>query len=165
MYHLLVTGGRDLPEAEIVWVPLWILLHQKKSIIVTHGMCESGADYYAHEWFQLPEQSFNRDRRLYEPKVEYLAIEDPHPALWNVHGKAAGPIRNQEMVDTDPKPDCCFAFPTPKSSGTLDCIARCWVAGIKTYIFHHLDVGQFHILTDEEGEHLARKKLHWGCSV
>lgn len=163
MYRLLISGGRDLPEAEIVWVPLWQLLHQKKAIIVIHGGCPSGADLYAHEWFELPGQAFNRKSRMYESESEYLAIEEAHPANWGLHGKSAGPIRNQEMVDT--KPDALFAFPTPASQGTLDCIARAWVAGIKTYIWHYLDIGRYRLLTDEEGERLARKKLKWGCGV
>ena len=31
-------------------------------------------------------------------------------ADWNAHGKAAGPMRNQKMID-DYKPDVCIAFP------------------------------------------------------
>lgn len=31
------------------------------------------------------------------------------PAKWNEHGKAAGPIRNQQML-TEGKPDVVFAF-------------------------------------------------------
>lgn len=160
MYRVLVTGGRDLPEAEIVWLPLWILLHQREAIIVTHGANPRGADLYAHEWFTLPEQAFNRARRRLEPAVEYLALEDPHPASWELHGKTAGPIRNQEMVDT--KPDIVFAFPTPKSEGTLDCIARAWLKDIPVYLWHHIDIGRYHKMTDTEGETMARRKLGWG---
>ena len=61
-----------------------------------------------------------------------------YPANWDVHGKAAGPIRNQHMIDTE-KPDRVFAFTealtrdkggalTP--TGTTDCVMRALAAGI-----------------------------------
>ncbi len=50
------------------------------------------------------------------------------PALWGRHGKAAGPSRNQEMVDE--KPDVCLAFVLPGSRGTWDTVNRCKRAGI-----------------------------------
>ena len=49
-------------------------------------------------------------------------------AHWAQHGKAAGPIRNQEMVDT--QPDTCLAFVMPGSKGTWDTVNRCKRAGI-----------------------------------
>jgi hypothetical protein len=57
------------------------------------------------------------------------------PADWNKHGKAAGFIRNQEMVDT--KPDICLAFPASNkpSNGTWDTITRCAKYGIKVQIY------------------------------
>jgi len=160
MYRILVTGGRDLPEAEVVWLPLWMLLHRKRSIVVVDGACPTGADLYAHEWVTMPEQPWNRGRRNYEPKVEHLALEEEHPAAWSLKGKSAGPLRNQEMVDSGA--DACFAFPTPKSRGTYDCMARCWCKGIPVYVWHHLDLGRHRRLTDAEGEELARKFLGYG---
>lgn len=159
MHRLLVSGGRDLPEPEIVWLPLWIALHRVGAMIVMHGDCLSGADLYARQWFGLPGQTFNRPPRRYEPKVEYLAVEERHPAQWDRYGKAAGSIRNQEMVNADP--DVCYAFPTPRSQGTLDCMARAWVRGVPVYVWHHLDPCQApRQLTDAEGEKLAKRKLH-----
>lgn len=159
MYRLLITGGRDLPEAEIVWVPLWNLLHHQHSIIIVHGDCRTGADMYAHEWLKLPGQPWNRSRRAYESKIEDLALEEAHPADWR-KGKAAGPIRNQEMVNAGA--DACYAFPTPASRGTYDCMARCWMRDIPVYVWHHLELGRYHRYTDAEGEALARKKLGYG---
>lgn len=49
------------------------------------------------------------------------------PALWDLHGKAAGPIRNQRMVD-DFKPDLVVAFPGGR--GTADMVSRAKAAGI-----------------------------------
>jgi hypothetical protein len=47
-------------------------------------------------------------------------------ANWELHGKAAGPIRNQEMVDVGA--DLLIA--SPGGVGTADCVARARRAGI-----------------------------------
>lgn len=159
MYRVVVTGGSDLPEAEIVWIPLWLALHRYEAIIVTHGACGHGADRFAQQWFTLPDQTFNRKRRRYENGTDYLAIEDPHRADWS-KGKIGGAIRNQEMIDT--KPDVVFSFPTPKTQGTWDCMARAWLRDIPVYIWDHLTPAQCRQMTDDEGERLARRKLGFG---
>jgi hypothetical protein len=55
------------------------------------------------------------------------------PAKWDEYGKAAGPIRNQEMVDS--KPDLVLAFWDGRSPGTLDAIKRAVLAGIEVNIY------------------------------
>lgn len=164
MYRILVTGGRDLPEPEIVWIPLWLALHQHRDLIVTHGDAPHGADSYAHQWFEMPDQPFNRSPRRYERYEEYLAIEQRRPADWKDRslGKHAGNVRNQQMVDMNPMHDVVYAFPTPKSSGTLDCMARAWVRGITVVIWDHLTPCVSRVLKEDEGEQLARRRLHWG---
>lgn len=54
--------------------------------------------------------------------------DEPHPAQWEAHGKAAGPIRNQEMVDLGA--DLCLAFIHPDSVGTVHCARIAEAAGI-----------------------------------
>jgi len=51
---------------------------------------------------------------------------DPFPAYWEQHGKAAGPIRNQAMVDSGL--DVLLAFPGGR--GTKDMVTRAKSAGI-----------------------------------
>lgn len=50
------------------------------------------------------------------------------PADWKKHGRAAGPIRNQEMLDIG-KPDLVIAF--PGGDGTADMVRRSKKAGIE----------------------------------
>ena len=49
------------------------------------------------------------------------------PADWNKHGKAAGPIRNQQMLD-EFRPDIVVAF--PGGTGTADMCKRAKAAGV-----------------------------------
>ena len=51
----------------------------------------------------------------------------PFPAEWKKHGNAAGPIRNQQMLDTF-LPDIVIAFPGGK--GTADMVQRAFEAGV-----------------------------------
>ena len=64
--------------------------------------------------------------------IRSLAYEFEHPcrvffADWDTHGRSAGPIRNQEMVDTHP--NLCVAF--PGGAGTANCTRLAKMAGIK----------------------------------
>jgi hypothetical protein len=51
-------------------------------------------------------------------------------ADWDKHGKAAGPIRNQQMVDKEPS----YMIAFPGGSGTRDCARRADEAGIQVFI-------------------------------
>lgn len=56
-------------------------------------------------------------------------VPEAHPAQWDVHGKAAGPIRNKEMVDLGA--DLMLAFPRGQSRGTRGCMQLAAEAGIE----------------------------------
>lgn len=60
----------------------------------------------------------------YDSETSY----DVHHADWKEHGRAAGPLRNQEMVNTGP--DLCIGFPLENSRGTKDCMTRARMAGV-----------------------------------
>ena len=53
------------------------------------------------------------------------------PADWSRHGKSAGPIRNQQMLD-EGKPDLVVAF--PGGAGTADMVRRAERASIAVYV-------------------------------
>lgn len=56
------------------------------------------------------------------------------PAEWDKYGKAAGPIRNQKMLD-EYKPDVVYAFRSyGKSNGTDHMVAIARKSGIPTYV-------------------------------
>lgn len=88
---------------------------QKLTII--HGDARSGADLLADTL-----------GRQWGAKVVR------EPADWDVYGKAAGPIRNQRMIDNH-RPDVVYAFrASGKSNGTDDLVKRAQRAGIPTYV-------------------------------
>jgi hypothetical protein len=97
----LVTGRRNWDGAS--QIKAW--LRAVGAEVVIHG-CAAGADEqagYAAVWLRL--------------KVE------EHPADWDRHGKAAGPKRNAEMLESS-KPDGVLAFYDGAGAGTRDMMAR-----------------------------------------
>jgi hypothetical protein len=62
---------------------------------------------------------------------------EPYPADWAQYGRAAGPIRNQQMLDA--RPACCLAFHDnfESSRGTLDMVNRCRKIGLPTALYGH----------------------------
>lgn len=70
-----------------------------------------GADEYADEWAVM---------RGVESKT--------YNADWEKHGRAAGPIRNAEMLAKF-KPDAVIAF--PGGTGTADMVAKARAAGVR----------------------------------
>lgn len=110
--RVLVTGSRNLPDKRIVAEALVDLADSWGEIVVVHGDCPTGADRIASE----------------VARSDYRMTEEAHPADWKKHGRAAGPIRNQKMVDLGA--DRCLAFLYGDSRGTRDCARRAEEAGI-----------------------------------
>lgn len=59
-----------------------------------------------------------------------------YPADWDRYKKAAGPIRNSEMLKKE-KPDLVIAFPLPDSIGTYDMIRKAKAAKIEVLEYHY----------------------------
>lgn len=64
--------------------------------------------------------------------AEHVAVtnwwkSETYPADWKTYGRAAGPIRNQRMLD-EGKPDIVIAFPGGR--GTEDMVRRAEKAGV-----------------------------------
>jgi len=70
--------------------------------------------------------------------AEFLGMNPiPYPAKWTQYGKAAGPIRNKEMLTANPDIEFAFAFhPNLKESkGTRDMIGLLEKAGIEYRLY------------------------------
>lgn len=101
--RVLVTGSRDWWDQDKVWSALWNVYqdYEAYTMTVVHGGCPTGADDFAEQW-----------AGYHAPEV----TSEIHEAEWDEHGKAAGPIRNREMVQLGA--DIVLAFPLGESRGT-----------------------------------------------
>ena len=106
----LICGGRDFSNRAMFDNTMRDLVRRKGwPQKIVHGGA-SGADSMAASWAE---------------QMDIEAVEVP--ADWATHGKAAGPIRNQQMLDLH-DPQLVVAFPGGK--GTLDMATRARKAGV-----------------------------------
>lgn len=114
---ILVCGGRDYSDyARVCEVLDEVACWSTDGVVkVVNGACR-GADQLSSKWA--------REHGYGEQLVEV-------PADWNAHGKAAGPIRNQYMLDTF-KPDQGVVF--AGNTGTADMLDRLFAAGVNTWV-------------------------------
>jgi acetylglutamate kinase len=107
---VLVCGGRTYTNKEKIYEVL-SSIHKDKSItVLIHGAAK-GVDTIAGYWAR-----------------ENNIKEKQYPALWNTYGKAAGSIRNQQMLDSNTV-ELVIAFPGGK--GTSDMVSRAKKSGIE----------------------------------
>jgi len=108
--RLLVCGGRDFSDTASANKVL-DAMHRALGIDVLIEGDARGADRIAGYWA--------RKNRVTNLKFR---------ADWNTHGKAAGAIRNQKMLD-EGKPTHVLAFPGGR--GTADMVRRATAAGVQ----------------------------------
>lgn len=123
MKRILITGSRLWVDRDAIYHAIfnWVADNcpVPEPVIIVHGDASRGADRLA------------RDIAREVPWLD----EEPHPADWENSGRAAGFIRNQEMVDT--KPDVCLAFIRGESKGTRHCAGQAAKAGVP--VVTHVD--------------------------
>ncbi len=103
--RVLVCGGRNFLNRVAVYTEL----DRLKPSVVIHGAA-LGADGLAADWCATNN-----------------VPTEPYYPEWGKWGKAAGPIRNQRMID-EGKPDLVLAFSGGR--GTADMVYRADKAGI-----------------------------------
>lgn len=115
--RILVCGGRDFTNRDLMFKTLYDLCDEfglwsvkdeygntlPDKVIIISGKAR-GADTLAIDW----------------AVINWIDFEE-YPALWEIHGRKAGPIRNQQMID-EGKPDIVIAF--KGGVGTQDMIRR-----------------------------------------
>lgn len=111
MNRILITGSRNWTDAQTLDEALSHFHDAHPNAVLVSGACPTGADRLAEEAWE-----------------SWGGTVERHPADWDRHGKAAGPLRNQEMVDLGA--DICVAFPLPDSRGTKHCMGAAERAGI-----------------------------------
>src|SRR6266404_4535055 len=114
---LLICGGRDFNNWTLFKESMDEILSEFPQIsLIIHGGAP-GADTFAESWSAINSLPIQR----------YLA-------QWNRHGRRAGILRNQQMLD-EGKPDLVIAFPTG-GPGTKHMISIAREAKIEVRIFH-----------------------------
>lgn len=117
--RVLVCGGRDFGDRDLLWRTLDGVFPISEPDAygnylpvgtLIHGACPTGADNLADQY----------------AVTNWLQMET-YPADWSAHGRSAGPIRNQRMLD-EGRPDMVIAFPGGR--GTADMVRRATLAGI-----------------------------------
>ncbi len=112
--RILITGSRDWPDQDLLEraIKRAATISEPDAVLV-HGDCRGVDHDAARVWKSLGK------------RVE------AHPADWHTHGKAAGPIRNKQMVELGA--DMCIALIHNESRGASHCAGLAEQAGIKTY--------------------------------
>ena len=115
-FRVIIAGGRDFNDYALLKAKCDNILAEKTAthrIVIVSGAAR-GADSLGERYAR-----------------EHGYTLDSHPADWNTHGKAAGPIRNAQMANSA---DALIAFWDGKSRGTESMI---WLAkkyGLQTII-------------------------------
>lgn len=115
--RVLVFGGRNYPHRESLFRELDALTIDEGGMMprdgtrIGHGACPTGADRWADEW----------------AVVNWVPC-DEFPADWGQHGRAAGPIRNSQMLAAF-MPD--VAVQCPGGRGTADMRRKLDRAGVR----------------------------------
>lgn len=98
--RVLACGGRYYDDADRVYLIL-DQLHKLFGIKrIIHGAA-SGADTLAKEW-----------------AIKNSILDEPFPANWGRYGKAAGPFRNQKMLN-EGQPHVVVAFPGGRGTANM----------------------------------------------
>jgi hypothetical protein len=121
---IIVTGSRDCSDEDFIFETLSNLYEEmdaEDEFIVVHGGAR-GADSIAGRWVRIMQD-------------DYRVFEEVFLANWDLYGKAAGHMRNAEMVNNGA--DLVVAFPKDGAGnrGTNNCIATAMKAGIPVRVF------------------------------
>lgn len=119
MKVICVCGGREYANREYAFKVLDGARAFYGHVMIKNGAAR-GADKLSSEW------ALSRGVPLHE-----------YPADWNTHKKAAGPIRNREMLQSGF--DMLIAF--PGGSGTADMVKITKKAGIEVLDLRNMNIG------------------------
>lgn len=103
-HRLLITGSRDWDDRHTIEVALRMVAETHADVcnlddlVLVSGACPNGADRICEEVWE-----------------EHHGKVERHPADWQRHGKSAGFVRNEEMVDLGAQ--LCIAFIKNNSRG------------------------------------------------
>lgn len=110
--RILVCGDRKWTNRKVLYAHLDLGERLSGFDLLIEGEYK-GADTMARQWAES----------------RGIPVE-PHPADWEKHGKAAGPIRNREMLKSKPHRVIAYHNSIATSKGTKDMVTIALKAGI-----------------------------------
>lgn len=113
---IIIAGGRDFDDIQRLDVVMYHWDETDPCLEIVCGMAK-GADALGYSWAVCNNVS--------------LAC---FYADWDTHGKAAGPIRNEQMADYA---DVLVAFWDGKSRGTKNMIDQALKKGLETHVYFY----------------------------
>jgi hypothetical protein len=123
-FRVLVTGSREFDDFEVIDDALYRVWYDNvgpenkdDKLVIIEGAA-AGAD-------RLAGQSAKGN-----PDV---CVLEEYPALWELHGKAAGPIRNQQMLDTGADLVLAFYKKGAGNVGTQNMVDKALKAGVQVW--------------------------------
>ncbi len=138
MKRVLVCGSRDWRDPTPIRYALAKLQAAWGSFeVVDDGMSLKRCTRSVQRIAVMPSDARGADTLARQAARDLGLMVREFPANWKRYGKAAGMIRNQEMLDYLLTAEQCLvlAFPLPLSRGTWDMIQRAKRAGIETRVF------------------------------
>ena len=150
--RVLVCGDRDYTDEHLVWQILdglyqnhsigYLVVHLSPFVLIEGGCHRGGADLFAENWAKNsplhapvmnPYEWYKLD--VTEKPEDCPVVHYHMPAKWEVYGKQAGPIRNQEMLQ-ECKPNLVLGFHDniAVSKGTKHMLNIARNAGVKTLL-------------------------------
>lgn len=127
--RVLVCGSRDYTDRDAIWIALDTLHATHGISVIIEGEAQ-GADTLAAQWWQVL------------GAAEGVLIER-YPADWLRYGRAAEPIRNNQML-REGRPDIVLAFPScplSQSRGTTNMVEQARKAGVRVVVHGTDDIG------------------------
>lgn len=123
--RVLVCGSRHFDD--------WALIHQH--IYEVYSRCEDRTPDGKIDFTIIEGGAKGADflARVFAKFVNLPWVE--FPADWKTHGKAAGPIRNKQMLD-EGKPDLVIAFMFKDSRGTKNMVEQAQKAGVEVKVIN-----------------------------
>ncbi|MEM9067135.1 MAG: hypothetical protein AAGE52_01475 [Myxococcota bacterium] len=112
------TGSRDLPYRLNIRLAIEGCVSESRHIYV--GCCRTGLDAAVRDL----------SREMCPLGISVFR------ARWEAHGRKAGPLRNQQMVDAARMESdvIVYAWPLGESRGTRDCMRRAKAAGFEVRV-------------------------------
>jgi len=110
MKRVIICGGRNFDDEDCVSDVMQEQLSDEEWTVITGGA--SGADSLAHK-----------------VAIHNGFATEVYPADWDKYGRSAGPMRNQQMIDTGV--DLVIAFPGGRGTAHMVSIAK--NKGVRVY--------------------------------